>query len=65
MLNVAKTKELIVDFRKTVNTKKPLVINGQAVEQVVEFKFLGTCIQDIRKMHAKDFTFFAPVTKLP
>ena len=36
MLNVAKTKELIVDFRKTVNTKKPLVINGQAVEQVVQ-----------------------------
>ena len=44
VLNVSKTKEIIVDFRKKRNTKMPVVINGQEVEQVEEFKFLGTHI---------------------
>ena len=42
ILNVDKTKELIVDFRKNQNSKEPLVINGRVVEQVHSFKLLGT-----------------------
>ena len=49
LLNVSKTKELIVDFRKYKNTKDPLVINGQEVNQVSSFKFLGTHIADNMK----------------
>ena len=46
ILNVNKTKELIVDFRKIKNTKEPLFINGICVEQVNVFKLLGTSIMD-------------------
>ena len=46
LLNVSKTKELIIDFRKFKNSKENLVINGQAVDQVTSFKFLGTHIAD-------------------
>ena len=46
ILNVAKTKEIIVDFRKNKNEKQPLIINGQNVEQVDNYKFLGTHISN-------------------
>ncbi|XP_071944816.1 uncharacterized protein [Antedon mediterranea] len=40
-LNVSKTKEMVVDFRKSLNVKYPIFINGISVEFVEEFKFLG------------------------
>lgn len=40
-LNVEKTKEIIVDFRKNPCTTTPLHINGSAVEMVSSVKFLG------------------------
>ena len=40
-LNVIKTKEMIVDYRKK---RAPILINGAAVEQVESFKFLGVHI---------------------
>ena len=43
-LNVSKTKEIIVDFRKKTSAITPLSINGEDVEQVTSFKFLGTTI---------------------
>ncbi len=43
-LNVQKTKELILDFRKHRPAHTPLLINGQQVETVPTFKFLGTHI---------------------
>ena len=43
-LNASKTKEMIVDFRKDPQPMNPLVINGQAIEIVDVFKFLGTTI---------------------
>ena len=44
VLNVTKTKELIVDFRKKKTQILPLIINNQDVEIVDCFKFLGTTI---------------------
>ena len=41
-LNVSKTKEMIVDFRKKKTPIHPLSINGVEVEQVESFRFLGT-----------------------
>jgi len=44
MLNVSKTKELIVDFRRTQQyqrTYTPLGINGTAVEMVRSFRYLA------------------------
>ena len=43
-LNVQKTKELVVDFRKNKSPVVPLMIGGQEVEMVDTFKFLGTTI---------------------
>ncbi|KAI4895898.1 hypothetical protein NFI96_014985 [Prochilodus magdalenae] len=39
-LNVNKTKELIVDFRKQERVHTPITITGAAVERVISFKFL-------------------------
>ncbi len=47
LLNVSKTKELIVDFRKKeAKTHKPVYINGAEVEQVSSLKFLGINITE-------------------
>ena len=45
-LNVLKTKELIVDFRKKVRDAPKTVIHGQEVEIVSEYKYLGTIFDD-------------------
>ena len=43
-LNVSKTKELIFDFRKKSEGHEPLFLHGKEVEQVGEYKYLGTTI---------------------
>ena len=43
-LNVIKTKEMIVDYRKKRTGHAPILIDGAAVEQVENFKFLGVHI---------------------
>ena len=44
-LNPSKTKELLVDFRLDPPTPPPaLEINGQEIERVEEYKYLGTTI---------------------
>ena len=45
-LNVSKTKELIVDFRKQERVHPSISINGTAVERVSSFKFLGVHISE-------------------
>jgi hypothetical protein len=40
-LNVIKTKESIVDYRKRRSGQALMLINRVAVEQVESFKFLG------------------------
>uniref|UniRef100_A0A8C7H559 Alkylated DNA repair protein AlkB homologue 8 N-terminal domain-containing protein n=1 Tax=Oncorhynchus kisutch TaxID=8019 RepID=A0A8C7H559_ONCKI len=45
-LNVNKTKEMIVDFRKQQSEHPPIHIDGTVVERVVSFKFLGVHITD-------------------
>ena len=44
LLNVSKTKEVIIDFRRNVMEHKSLAIHGEEVEQVSEYKYLGTTI---------------------
>ena len=45
-LNVNKTKEMIVDFRKQQRVHPPIYINGTTVEKVESFRFLGVHITD-------------------
>jgi hypothetical protein len=45
-LNVNKTKEMIVDFRKQQREHPPIHIDGTVVERVVRSKFLGVHITD-------------------
>ena len=44
LLNVSKTKELIVDYRKRQAEHAPINIDGAVVERVESFKFLGVHI---------------------
>eukprot|EP00745_Piridium_sociabile_P003480 TRINITY_DN12039_c0_g1_i1.p1 TRINITY_DN12039_c0_g1~~TRINITY_DN12039_c0_g1_i1.p1 ORF type:complete len:561 (-),score=151.19 TRINITY_DN12039_c0_g1_i1:152-1588(-) len=44
LLNVTKTKELVIDFRKTAASVDPLLIKGQPVDVVESYKYLGTTI---------------------
>ncbi|XP_072557584.1 protein phosphatase methylesterase 1-like isoform X2 [Paramormyrops kingsleyae] len=46
VLNTKKTKELIIDFRRKMVNHQPLVINGEVVERVSTFKFLGTYMSE-------------------
>ncbi|XP_013767730.1 protein NLRC3-like [Pundamilia nyererei] len=45
-LNVEKTKEIIIDFRRTLTVQTPLTINGAAMERVSSTKFLGVHISE-------------------
>ena len=43
-LNVIKTKEMIVDYRKRRTENAPILIDGGFMQQVESFKFLGVHI---------------------
>ena len=43
-LNISKTKEIIVNFRRLNTDPAPLYINGECVERVHTFRFLGVLI---------------------
>ena len=45
-LNMKKTKEVIIDFRRKPDPPIPLDINGETVEIVKEFKYLGTVLDN-------------------
>ncbi len=45
-LNVEKTKEIVVDFRRVHTQHAPLTINGATVESVSSTKFLGVHITE-------------------
>ncbi|XP_070212553.1 uncharacterized protein [Littorina saxatilis] len=45
-LNVTKTKELIMDFRRTKSAVDPIIIKGEPVEMVDTYKYLGTIIDN-------------------
>lgn len=46
-LNVDKTEEMVVDFRRTpADTSSPLFISGSTVEMIRSTKFLGVNIAD-------------------
>uniref|UniRef100_A0A8C7X192 Reverse transcriptase domain-containing protein n=1 Tax=Oryzias sinensis TaxID=183150 RepID=A0A8C7X192_9TELE len=45
-LNTKKTKEIIVDFRRHSTDPAPLYINGERVERVHTFRFLGVVLSN-------------------
>ena len=51
-LNVSKTKEMIIDFRRVKSTIAPLIIKDQEVDIVDTFKFLGSTISNDLKWEA-------------
>jgi hypothetical protein len=46
LLNVKKTKEMVIDFGRTVTPFEDLVIKGNTVDRVSEYKYLGTIIDN-------------------
>ena len=67
-LNVSKTKEMCIDFRRNRTVISPIVINGEPVEQVDSFKYLGvildenchlqSMLQPCKRSLSSDCTFF-------
>ena len=47
-LNVSKTKEMIVDFRRQGHTLGGIQIHGEAVEIAHSYKYLGTIFEDTK-----------------
>ena len=45
-LNVKKTKEMLIDFRKVPTVIPDLFIDGVKVERVTEYKYLGTVLDN-------------------
>lgn len=45
-INVAKTKEMCIDFRKNPTVISPVVMDNQAVELVQQYKYLGTVVDN-------------------
>ena len=45
-LNVKKTKEMVIDFRRKAHPVPDLFIDGTLVERVHEYKYLGTILDD-------------------
>ena len=45
-LNVTKTKEMIMDYRKRRTKHTPILIDGAVVEQVESFEILGVHINN-------------------
>ncbi len=45
-LNVGKTKEMVIDFRKRLTAIPDLFINGMKVERVTVYKYLGTTLDE-------------------
>ena len=52
MLNVKKTKEMIIDFRLTKNSMRQLEIKDESVETVGCYKYLGFTIDNKLNWHA-------------
>ena len=46
LLNVKKTKELIIDFRKSDNVHENIIIKTEVVERVADYKYLGVFFDD-------------------
>ena len=51
-LNVFKTKEMCIDFRKNQRCPKPVYIKGEAVERIDTYKYLGVIFG--RKLNWKE-----------
>ena len=43
-INVSKTKDMFIDFRRQAHSQEALTIKGQTIEQVTSYKYLGTVI---------------------
>jgi hypothetical protein len=46
LLNVNKTKEMLIDFRRKPTTMTPLTIKGEDIEKCETYKYLGLTISD-------------------
>ena len=62
-LNVAKTKEMIIDFRKDKTAVTPLAIKGQYVKIVNPFKSLGTTVANTLKLESPTTHVLSEPTK--
>ena len=43
-INVSKTKDMFIDFRRQAHSQEAFTIKGQTIEQVTSYKYLGTVI---------------------
>ena len=63
-LNVKKTKELLIDFRKNHVPVPDLVIGGVKVERVNEYKYLGAVLDEKLNFTAKTYPQEVPIKNI-
>ena len=61
-LNVDKTKEMIIDFRKNTVTATPVKVNGTVAEQVVTYKYLGNVMDKSMRWRANTAAILTKAT---
>ena len=60
-LNVSKPREMMADFRKKKTPIAPIIINGEPIDRVECFKFLGTIVSnDLRWENNTDVVVKTP-----
>ena len=70
-MNVGKTKEMIIEFRRKKLNYRPIVAKGEAVEQVDKYRYLGLVTdnklawhentdENIKKVHSRLFCLRKP-----
>ena len=62
-LNVAKTKELLIDFRKQPLAVSPITIDGEIVERVEKYKYLGIILDNKLKFDSNVLSIYKNVIK--
>ena len=52
-INVTKTVEFLIDFRKQPPAVSPITIDGEIVERVEKYKYIGIILDNKLKFHSK------------
>ena len=63
LLNVKKTKEMLIDFRIKKSPIQPLTIKNETVDIVDTYKYLGVTIDNIFDWHAHTSTVYKKINQ--
>ena len=59
---MAKTKELLIDFRKQPPAVSPITIDGEIVERVEKYKYLGIILDNKLKFDSNVLSIYKKIS---